>query len=684
MLGQDEQLQEYQDRFRYLYLILILATSVLVIRLWYLQAIQGDEFQRISEENRLRKIVQPAPRGMIFDRNRRLLTDNQPTFDVVITPQYFNSAKPEERAACLAKLARLLNIPVQQIQGVLEKNKRQPSFQPIVVKSNLTQDEVALIEMERIDLPGVDVDVGIRRTNVNDDIGSHLMGYIAPISPEELPKLNELGRKYQKGDTIGKFGLEQYLEETLRGVDGVEYLEVDAFGRRKITAASGQGDRTSELLAGLENRAPVPGKNLILTVDLDLQLAAANAFKSQGKTGSVVAIDPSNGEVLAMLSWPSFNSSEFSTGIRADYWKELREDEDKPMRDKAVQDHYSPGSTFKIISTIAGLEEGLINRHTVIQAGGSFRFGGRNYHEWKRGGFGRTDPVKALANSVDVFFYKLATRMDIDTLAKWARALGLGERTGISLPGEAPGIVPDRAWKLKRQGKEWFPGETLSVIIGQGALNATPIQLANMIGAIANGGTIYKPRVVKYVESPDGEVLETTKPEILRQTTFKPGTLDIVQRGLRGVFNHDQQGTARWAAIPGIEAAGKSGTVQLIRFSADKVYTKCQSLEKKYRHHGLFVAYAPVDDPKIAVAVVAEHSCSGSAGAAPIAMEVIKAYLGKLMPDKYGEEALKLAKEKFWKGRARSAEQQRRDEEEAENEGLSRESQGDGGDDDAE
>ena len=682
MLGQDEQLQEYQDRFRYLYLILISAVAVLGIRLWYLQAIQGDEFQRISEENRLRKIIQPAPRGMIFDRNRRLLTDNQPTFNVTITPQYFNSAKKDERASCIAKLSSILKLPVPAIQAILEKNKRQPSFQPVVVKRNLTQDEVALIEMEKIDLPGVDVDVGIQRTNVNDDISSHLMGYIARISPEELPKLNEAGRRYQKGDSVGKFGLEQYLEDTLRGVDGVEYLEVDAFGRRKISAETRKADKTSELLAGLENREPVPGKNLILTVDLDVQLAAARAFESQGKTGAVVAIDPSNGEVISMLSWPSFNSSEFSIGIRPDYWKELISNEDKPLRDKAIHDHYSPGSTFKIISTIAGMEEGLINKNTVINAGGSFRFGGRNYHEWKKGGFGRTDPVKALANSVDVFFYRLATRMDIDTLAKYARALGLGERTGITIPGEITGIVPDRAWKQKELNKEWFPGETLSVIIGQGALAATPLQLANMIGAIANGGTIYKPRIVKYVESPDGEVLETTKPDILRQSKFKPETLEVVHKGLRGVFDHNQNGTARWAAIPGIDAAGKSGTVQLIRFSADKVYTKCQSLEKRFRHHGLFVAYAPIDDPKIAVAVVAEHSCSGSGGAAPIAMEVIKTYLAKIQPDKFGEEALKEAKEKFWKSRARTEQQQRQDEEAAEAEGAGRATETQGGQED--
>ena len=535
----------------------------------------------------------------------------------------------------------------KRVREALKKARRQPSFQAVVIKKNLSQDEVALIEMEKIEMPGVDVDVAIQRTSIHKEVGAHVLGYISSISPKELKRLNRTRRRYRKGDSVGKFGLEQQWEKLLRGQDGVEYLEVDALGRKKKDV----GKDAKGLLGDLASRSVVPGKNFILTIDQDLQIAAAKAFGEE-KTGAVVALDPSNGEILSMLSWPSYNNTEFSIGIREKYWAELNNNKDKPLLDKTIQNHYSPGSTFKIISAIAGLEEGLITGQTTIIAGGTFRFGGRPYHEWKQGGFGKTNVVKALTRSVDVFFWKLATRIDIDTLGKYARMFGLGKRTGVELPQEITGLVPSRAWKLKATETEWYKGETLSVIIGQGALNVTPIQLANMISAVANGGTLYKPRLVKYVESSEGEIIKSTKPEIIGVAKFKESTMKLIRKGLEGVLNFERNGTAKWAAIPGIKAAGKSGTTQVIRISADKIYRKCKEMEKKFRHHGLFVAYAPADNPKIAVAAVAEHSCSGSGGAAPIAMAVIKAYLSKIMPEKYGPEILKKAQTQFWKKRA--------------------------------
>jgi penicillin-binding protein 2 len=258
--------------------------------------------------------------------------------------------------------------------------------------------------------------------------------------------------------------------------------------------------------------------------------------------------------------------------------------------------------------------------------------------------------VKSLYRSVDVFFYKLATRMEIDVLAKYARLLGLGNRTGIKMPGEIPGIVPSQEWKRRTTNAEWYPGETLSVIIGQGSLTATPIQLANMIATIANGGTLYRPYIVKQIESPEGNSLQSFGPEIISKANFKPENLALVRKGIEQVISHDQ-GTAHAQFIPGMRVAGKTGTAQVIRFSADKVFGNCNNLPRRYRHHGLFVAYAPVDDPKIAVAVVAEHACSGSGGAAPIAMNVIKKYLAKIDPAKYGPEALKQAKADYVKNR---------------------------------
>lgn len=645
MIGQNEQLQAFQDRFRYLYAILVVVASILFLRLWFLQILKGEEFKQFAEENRLKRIKIEAPRGMVFDRNRSILLDNHPTFNVTITPQYFRAASLEQRDATIQKLAKITRQNPKVILEALAKARRQPSFQPVVVKKNLTMDEVSLIEMEKLSLPGVEVATGIRRTNVNGLIGSHLLGYIAEIDAEELPRVNRSAeRLYSQGDSIGKSGLEMQLENTLRGVDGVEFVEVDAYGRKKVL-----NDRSANNVVGeIPPKPAIPGKNVVLTVDEDLQKTAAEQFIKDGKTGAVVALDPNNGEVLSMLSWPSFDSTEFSVGIRPEYWRALSSNEDKPLRDKTINDHYSPGSTFKIISALAGLEEGLINENTVVSGGGTFKFGGRVWHDWKKEGHGPSEVVKSLYRSVDVFYYKLATRMEIDVLARYARALGLGQRTGVALPGEITGLVPDTAWKKRTHKTEWFPGETLSVIIGQGQLNTTPIQLANMIAAVANGGTIYKPRLVKYIEGQDGSVLEKTEPSILHQTAWSEKNLQLVRKGIRDVIMHDN-GTAHATFVPGIDAAGKTGTSQVIRFTAETVFKDCKHLERRYRHHGLFVAYAPIDDPKIAVAVVAEHSCGGSTGAAPIAMAVIKRYLQKIDPEKYGDEALKEARTAYWK-----------------------------------
>ncbi len=655
MLGQDEQLQNYQDRFQYFYIILVIAGLILGSRLWYLQILQGDNFQRISEENRLKTVKLTAPRGMIFDRNRTLILDNQPNFNLFIIPQYFRKESKKEQEEILNKVSGIVKVPKERIKKILKRAKNQPRFQPVMIKKNLTQDEVALIEMEKIDLVGTEVHVGIQRTSIFNTIGAHLLGYISRISPSEIPKLWNSGKKYNKSDYIGKSGLEQQWESTLRGQDGVEYLEVDAFGRKQSTSV---GD---SVLSSLKSQKAKPGKNIVLTIDMDLQLEAAKAFGEE-KTGALVAMDPNTGEILSMLSWPSFDSTKFSIGINSKDWQKLIRNEDKPLRDKTIQDHYSPGSVFKIVSAIAGLEEGIITPSTVVNGGGSFRFGGRKYHEWKRSGFGKTSIIKALYQSVDVFFYKLATRMDIDILAKYSRIMGLGKKTGVALPGEISGIVPTREWKLKEIGEEWFAGETLSVIIGQGYLTTTPIQLANLISMVANGGTLYRPQLIKHIETLDGEIVETMEPEIISTYQFSPTTLAVVREGLEGVIHH-KKGTARGRIIPGIRVAGKTGTVQVIRFSPENIYKKCKKLEKKFRHHGIFVAYAPVDDPKIAVAVVAEHACSGSSGAAPIAMKVIRKYLSKTMSEKYGEKILAKANIVYWRKRMKEIERQKKEKE---------------------
>ena len=629
-LGQEEQIRELQDRFRYLYAILFVALGILVFRLVYLQILAGDRMRLYSEENRIKRVKISAPRGMIFDRNRTLLIDNRPAFDLEIIPQYLRESRQTKQV--IARLSRIIKIPETEIQATLDKARTQPTFMPVKIKTSLTRDETAEIELWKIDMPGVEIREEIKRTNVYGEVASHLLGYISEVSALELPQLNRNGPRYKLGDPIGKYGLEQRMEDTLRGVDGEELKEVDALGRIKLDRGRGR------VLDAVMNKPAVPGKNLILTIDQDVQKAAVQAFGD--KVGAVVALDPRNGEILAMLSRPSFDPTEFSRGISSQLWSKLLNNPNRPLRDKTIQDHYSPGSTFKVLTAIAGLEEGVIDEKTTFSCAGNMRVGNRVYHCWSKHGHGNVDVVTAITRSCDVFFYKLALKLkSVDDIAKWAKHLGIGEKTGINLAREVPGLIPTEDWKRRRYNEVWNTGETLSVAIGQSYVLTTALQLANAYAALGNGGTLWKPFVVKEIESYEGQVLKEFKPEILDNTTLKPKTVELVKQGLWGVTN--SQGGTAWAhRLPGMDFIGKTGTVQIMRMSADKLYGKCENWKFSERHNGIFVGFAPAKDPVIAVAVIGEHVCHGSSGAAPIAKAVVKTYLEKFNPELYGEKAI--------------------------------------------
>jgi penicillin-binding protein 2 len=629
-LGQEEQIREFQDRFKYLYAAVFIGIGLLVSRLVFLQILSGDKMRQYSEENRIKRVKVDAPRGMIFDRNRKLLIDNRPAFDLEITPQYFKEYKQQKEV--IALLSRLIKMPENDIYAALEKMRGQPSFMPVKIKNDLSRDEVAAIESWKIDMPGVEVRQEIKRTNIYGDIASHLLGYVGEVSSSELPLLNKDGPKYKQGDNVGKFGLEQRQEDTLRGVDGEELKEVDALGRIKLERGKGRvlGDANPDKQA-------IPGRNLVLTIDQDLQLAAAQAFGD--KNGSVVAIDPRSGEVLAMMSRPSFDPTEFSRGISSQLWNRLLNNPNRPLRDKTLQDHYSPGSTFKPITAIAGLEEGVIDEHTTFPCTGSLRVGNRVYHCWNKHGHGNIDVVRAITQSCDVFFYRTAMKFNtVDQISKWATRLGLGRKTGIGLKGEVPGLMPTEAWKEQRFHQPWQGGETLSVAIGQSYVLTTVIQMANAYGSIGNGGILWKPYLVKSVESFEGKTLKDYKPEELGKTQLHAKTVELVKQGLWGVVN-TPHGTAYTNRIPGVDFVGKTGTIQNFRIAADKIYSKCENMKFEDRHNGFFVGFAPLKDPVIAVAVVGEHVCHGGA-MAPVARAIIKTYLEKYFPDLYGPKAI--------------------------------------------
>ena len=632
-LGQEEQIREFQYRFRFLYIILGIGIILLFSRLVYLQIISGDRMRQYSEENRIKRVKIASPRGMVFDRNGTLLLDNRPAFDLEIIPQYLRESKQSKQV--VHQLATLIKVPEAEIFAQLEKARGQPSFLAIKIKTDLSREEVALIEGWKIDMPGVQIQQEIKRTNIYGDVAAHLLGYIGEVSSTEMPALNKLGigEKYKIGDSIGKFGIEQKLEDTLRGEDGEKLVEVDALGRVKLE----HGRATRGLTAELEKPA-TPGKNLILTIDQDLQMAAVKAFGD--KVGSVVAIDPNTGEILAMLSRPAFDPTEFSRGIPASLWGKLLNNENRPLRDKTIQDHYPPGSVFKVITAIAGLEEGVIDENTHFSCSGSVQVGNRTFHCHKKGGHGDVDIYRAIVKSCDVFFYKTAMKLQsVDQIATWAFHLGLGRRTGIPLAREVPGLIPTEEWKRKRYNQPWNSGETLSVAIGQGAVLTTALQLANTYASIGNGGTQYRPYFVKRIESIDGKVISESAPEVLDKTRLKPKTYELVKKGMWGVVN-DPGGTAYGQHIPGMEYSGKTGTAQVMNIAKDRIYSKCENMKFKDRHHGVFAGFAPSENPKIAIAVIAEHACHGATGAAPIARAVIETYLRKIDPQRYSPEAI--------------------------------------------
>ncbi|MCM0607319.1 MAG: penicillin-binding protein 2 [Xanthomonadaceae bacterium] len=630
-LGNEEQVRELQERFRLLYFVLFIGLGLLSSRMIYLQILRGDLMRRYSEDNRIKRVKIPAPRGMFFDRNRVLLMDNRPAFDLEIIPQYLKESG--QRKEVLDMLSRLVNMKVEEIEEKLEKLKAQPSFMPVKIKTDLNRDEVARIESWRIAMPGVSVEMEIERTNVFGDVASHFLGYIGAVTTSELPVLNKKEKRYEMGDNIGKIGIEKQLEDELRGIDGQDVVEVDALGRRIRNSDAGR-----VLDEETPKRPVTPGKNMVLTIDQDVQLAAVKAFGE--KVGALVAINPKNGEIIAMISRPSFDPTEFSRGISPTRWKQLIDDENHPLRDKTIQDHYPPGSTFKAITAIAGLEEGVIDEKTTFGCSGSLKVGNRVIHCHKKGGHGNVDVVKALEQSCDVFFYKLTQKLkSIDDVSKWAFALGLGQKTGIDLPRETSGLVPTEEWKMRRFGEPWNQGESMYVAIGQGFLLTTVVQLANAYAGIANGGPIYKPHYIKSVESYEGDIIQDIKPEIIHQAKISEKTIALVKQGLSNVIN-GAHGTATFLNLPGMEFGGKTGTAQLFKISSDKIYNKCENMKYNQRHHGVFVGMAPMSDPKIVVAVLGEHVCHGNTGAGPIARDVIKTYLEKTFPEEYAPKVI--------------------------------------------
>jgi len=621
-LSSRDEIRIYEERYKYLYYAIAFFFTVIMLRLWYLQIYKGNELYLYAEKNRIWQEKDRAPRGMIFDRNGKLLVDNKLSFDVVVRTQYLS-----DKNKTIQKLSKMLSVPVDDIELKLAKAQNLPIFYPVIIAEDVDRDKVAMVESNKLFMPGVDVFVRNKRTYLYGEAMAHLIGYIGEVSKPEMNKLNPLydmnSKKLYMSDYVGKFGLEKMWDLELRGMDGARYVVVDANGRMKSS------DEVKAIFGDLPSMKSEPGLNLVLTIDSDLQELAYKYFKDGNRKGAVIALDPRNGEVLTMFSYPAFDPTVLSKNISPGLLQELMDSPFHPFYNKVIQNHYAPGSTFKPLIALTALEEDVVDENFKTTCTGKLWFGNRYFHCHKKSGHGTINFHDGIVKSCDTVFYRLGMKLGVDKVYKYATRLGLSKKTGIDLPDEISGLMPSSSWKLSRLGVRWMPGEDLSMAIGQGYDLLTPIQLANMYAGIATG-TIYRPHVLKKIESVDGTELGSTEPEKIHSIDLKSSTKEFMLKALWGVVN-EQSGTAWWYRAEGLDIAGKTGTVQLAGITEQDIYKKCENLPELKRYHGWFVGFAPYDKPEIVVAVIAEHSCHGSSGAAPLARDIIKAYY-----DKYG------------------------------------------------
>ena len=589
----------YKKRLTGVVLCALGAFFVLFIRLFYLQVIQGEELQRLSETNCIRlQTIEPV-RGLIFDRHGHMLADNRPAFDLRVTVK---DAKPLDQT--LTKLGNYLNLPADEMEAGINRLRHVTAYKPVTFKQDIGRDALAVIETSRYDLPGVDVNVKTLRHYINNQAAAHLLGYLSQINARELEKVKDAG--YAAGDFIGKFGTEKAYENYLRGKRGGRQVEVNARGQ------------VVKVLKTVEAHA---GLNLYLTLDLALQKKAETLL--QGVSGAVVAMDPNNGHILALASSPSFDQNLFVSGMSHHQWQTLTLNPMRPMENKAVQGEYPPASTYKIITAIAGLEEKVIDTTTSVFCPGHYRFGNRVFRCWKRGGHGWVTIKEALAESCDVYFYQAGEKLGVDRLAWYAKASGFGTPTQIGLDREASGLIPTAAWKKKRFGIPWMGGETLSVAIGQGYNLVTPLQMARLTAAFANGGTIYQPLIVGSIRDHAQAIISESKPKVAGKLPAGQETMRIVRDGLWEVVN-GAKGTARSVRLETTEVIGKTGTAQVVGRRAGMPPGEAERF-LHLKAHAWFVAYAPAQQPEIAIAVLVENGEHGSS-VAPIARELIRTY----------------------------------------------------------
>jgi len=596
--AQGENLKRVGERLIALQVAVIVVFAVLGICFWVLQIVQHARYEEMAENNHQRTLALRAPRGILFDRNGTLLVDNRNSFTISIVREH--SLDLDRTAELLSQVARL---DLAQVRQTIERHRGEPQFRPIVVVEDATLAQVAAVTARRLDfeLPDVVVEEVPARTYPTGALAAHLFGYVGQASESQI------GDGIALGSIVGQQGIERVYNTQLMGRDGAKRVVVNSVGREIST---------------LEETPPVEGRRVQLTIDYDLQKAAEDGFRNAGFNGAALIMDPRNGEVLTYASLPAYDPNDFASGIDRVTWASLNTDRLRPLQNRVIQGRYSPGSIFKIVVATAALEEGIVDSNFRVTCTGGARFFGRTYRCHLKGGHGSVDMRHALEKSCNVYFYTLGNMLGVDKLYKWAEKLGVARKSGIDLPNEQESIVPNSEWKLKRLGERWYPGDTISVAIGQGFLSVTPASLAVMISTVANGGTRVTPHVVKAID--DGAGWQpVAAPAVADRVAFKPDTLAALRDGLWMVVN--ASGTGSRAKIAGRDVSGKTGTAQVISIEGR---ARARGSSRDLRDHGWFVFFAPRDNPEIAGVIFGEHNEHGYLGA-PIAKHVMETYFAK-------------------------------------------------------
>ncbi len=586
----------------------LLLFSLLIIRLFVLQISQHEHFTTLSQNNRVSVQALPPTRGLIYDRNGIILAENLPSYTLQIIPEQTSAID-----SLLEQLSQLINIRDVDIQKFKKEVKRKRRFEGVPLRFRLTDEEVAIISVNLHTLTGVEIQAQLSRYYPFGVETAHVVGYVGRINEKELKILP--ATNYSGTNHTGKLGIEKSYESQLHGTVGYQKVETNVRGR---------------VLRVLERSNPVPGHDITLNLDINLQQVAKEAFA--GKRGALVAIDPNSGHVLAMLSMPDYNANLFVNGIDLKTYKELNGSWERPLFNRTILGSYPPGSTIKPFFALAGLELNVINNDHQIFCPGYYRLKGKRhkYRDWKKWGHGKTDLTKSIVQSCDVFYYDLAFQLGIDRMHKFMSRFGFGQKSGIDILGERRGLMPSKKWKKEVRGQVWYPGETIIAGIGQGYVLVTPLQLALATATLANGGTHYQPQLVHSIrKKADSQPLQVI-PKIQRKISInQQHNWDHIHQSMEDVI-HSARGTARRLNKPGLryKIAGKTGTAQVFSVAQDAKYEE-DELEEHLKDHALFMAFAPVKNPKIAIAVIVENGGHGGSVAAPIAGKVIDSYLSQ-------------------------------------------------------